>query len=58
METNIQYKKCPDCNGAIFNEQTLYHDDCLELIVFCDDCGKTWSEVYKFIKNEVEENNG
>jgi len=54
MDKNTKYKRCPKCDGFIFSDWTGFEGYCFEILVFCDDCGFTWSEVYTFSHNVVE----
>ena len=50
METQLQF--CPKCGGEDITYVRNLHEGDVSLLVECENCGKTWWEVYEFSYNE------
>ena len=48
--------KCPYCGSdCVVSCDQFYTNDTIEVYMGCEDCGKTYYEIYEFVDNKKEE---
>lgn len=48
-------KRCPGCGSRDFNQDLELEGDEVHEYASCDECGKSWTQIYEFADSEIDE---